>query len=326
MQHRSQLLRILADGQFHSGEVLGSTLGISRSAVWKILKTMPELGLDVQAVPRRGYRLSEPLELLDKDNIVNALTPAGASLLSKLEIHEDIDSTNRLMMQRAVEGADSGHVCLAEQQQDGKGRRGRRWTSPYGCNIYLSFLWRFAQGAPEALSTLSLVAGVTTARVAEKFGIAEVGMKWPNDILVDGRKLGGILLEFAGENSGPCYIVSGIGVNYRMPSEAGSEIDQPWTDICSHSKKVSRNHFTAVLMDELLSAYDKFHTQGFEPFMQDWQRLDVCRGQMVVLQVQDEHIIGRAEGIDEQGALLLKTESGVKRFSYGEVSLRTMRQ
>lgn len=325
MQHRTRLLRTLADGQFHSGEVLGSALGISRSAIWKILKTLPELGLDVQAVPRRGYRLSEPLELLDKEKIVNAISPAGTSLLSELEIHEDIDSTNRLMMQRAIEGAGSGHVCLAEQQQDGKGRRGRQWTSPFGCNIYLSFLWRFPEGAPESLSTLSLVAGIATAKVAENFGLDNVGMKWPNDILIEGRKLGGILLEFAGENSGPCHIVSGIGVNYRMPSEAGSEIDQPWTDICTHSKKVSRNHFAAVLIDELLSAYDKFHAQGFAPFMLDWQRLDVCRGKTVVLQVQDEHIIGKAEGIDEQGALLLKTEDGVRRFSYGEVSLRAMR-
>ncbi|MDH5435755.1 MAG: bifunctional biotin--[acetyl-CoA-carboxylase] ligase/biotin operon repressor BirA [Gammaproteobacteria bacterium] len=325
MSYRARLLRILEDGQFHSGEVLGSTLGISRSAVWKILQTLSELGLDVQAVPRRGYRLSEPLELLDKENIVDSLSSTGRDLLSELEIHENIDSTNRLMMQRATEGANSGHVCLAEQQQDGKGRRGRRWTSPYGCNIYLSFLWRFPSGAPDSLSILSLVAGITTACVAEKFGLTGVGMKWPNDVLVDGRKLGGILLEFAGETSGPCYIVSGIGVNYRMPSEAASEIDQPWTDIHTHTKQVSRNHFAAVLVDALLSAYDKFHQQGFEPFMSDWERLDVCRGQTVVLQIHDEHIIGRAEGIDAQGALLLKTENGVKRFSYGEVSLRVMR-
>ncbi|MDH5190541.1 MAG: bifunctional biotin--[acetyl-CoA-carboxylase] ligase/biotin operon repressor BirA [Gammaproteobacteria bacterium] len=325
MHHRTQLLRILADGQFHSGEVLGSELGISRSAVWKILKTLPEIGLDVQAVPRRGYRLSAPLELLDREKILTSSSLASSPLLSELEIHENIDSTNRLMMQRAREGSNSGHVCLAEQQQEGKGRRGRQWISPFGSNVYLSFLWRFTEGAPDALSTLSLVAGVTTARVIENFGLTGVGMKWPNDILLDGRKLGGILLEFAGEHSGPCYIVSGIGVNYSMPTEAGIEIDQPWTDICSHSNAISRNHFTATLIEALLLAYDKFQAKGFEPFMADWQRLDLCRGQTVVLQVQDGHIIGRAEGIDEQGALLLKTEDGVRRFSSGEVSLRTMR-
>lgn len=324
MQHRHQLLRILADGQFHSGEDIGAILGISRSAVWKSLKAFDELGLDIQAVPRRGYRLAEPLELLDKKRILSAMNTASRQLLSDLEIHEEIDSTNRLVMQKAAAGSKSGLVCLAEWQRSGRGRRGRPWISPYGGNIYLSFLWRFTEGVPDVLSMLSLVAGVAVARTAEQFGVPDVGLKWPNDILVNRRKLGGILLEFAGEGSGPCHIVSGIGVNFRMNQGIGKDIDQPWSDICSYTPTVSRNEFAGALLENLLSAYSDYQIGGFAPFLSDWNRLDICRGQKIVLQLQDGHITGEAQGIDDQGALLIRTDNGIERYCYGEVSLRMM--
>ncbi len=324
MERERQVLRILADGEFHSGETLAAQLGgVSRAAIWKIMRTLEERGIVVYAVRGRGYRLAEPIEFLDRSSIAANLDADARDYLQLIEIHQDIDSTNTYLMKRAADGLASGAVCIAEAQSGGRGRRGRAWVSPYAANLYLSLLWRFASG-PALLSGLSLAIGVAVARALHTLGMTKVGLKWPNDLLWDWRKLGGILLEFGGESSGPCHVVAGVGVNVAMPESAREAIDQPWTDLRSilGPNGISRNRLAARVISEMLKACVRFEQQGFSP-PPEWRELDVTLGQHIILQLPNNtHITGISRGIDNSGALLLETATGIQRFLGGEISLR----
>lgn len=322
MQPRFQLLRILSDGHFHSGETLGATLGMGRSAVWKHLKTLAEWDIVLHAVSGKGYRLAHPLELLDRDAILCFVTEEARALLPDLEIHHDIDSTNRYLTQKGRLGAPSGQVCLAERQQAGRGRRGRTWISPFGANIYLSVLWRFAL-SPESLSGLGLAVGVAVTRALQDAGMPDVELKWPNDILWQGRKLAGILLEMTGELSGSCSVVVGIGLNVRMPRQTVAMIDQPWVDMeTALDAPVSRNEVAGRLLRHLALALRQFEADGLSAFHDEWMRLDAANGKPVTLQLHNDSITGVGRGIDASGALILDDNGVIRHFPYGEVSLR----
>lgn len=299
-------------------------MGISRTAVWKIIQSSKSHGIDIYAVPRKGYRLADTMELLQRDAILAALGEAASGLLAGLQMHDELASTNAHLMSHADGRSASGTVCLAERQLAGRGRRGRSWVSPYGRNIYLSVLWRY-QADIASLSLLSLVAGLAVVRALTSFGIQGLGLKWPNDVMWQGRKLAGILLDVAGESAGPCHAVIGIGINVDMPEHEGEEIDQPWVDIrrILGSKPCSRNAVVAAVLDTLLPAIAHYPTMDVRSFMQDWRAVDVCSGREVVLQATGEEIRGIAQGIDTDGALLLDTGSGVRRFHSGDVSLRS---
>ena len=327
MQQRYQLLRILADGQFHSGTALGTVLGMGRSAIWKHLHALTEWGIDLHAVSGKGYRLAQPVELLDRDLILKALPPSSASILTALEVHHEIDSTNRYLMNKVRIGAPSGQACLAERQQAGRGRRGRVWVSPFGANIYLSLLWRFTLNA-ESLSGLGLAVGVAVSRALHEEGLTEAGLKWPNDILWQNRKLAGILLEMSGEMSGPCAVVIGLGINVRMPSAAAQTIDQPWADLeTALGRHVSRNQLASRLLQHLIHALQEFESSGFSGFRQEWARHDLANGKAVVLHLAGSTVTGSTvngigRGVDASGALILENHTGVRHYPYGEVSLR----
>ncbi len=323
MLDRLALLRRLADGHFHSGEILARTLGVSRGAVWKALKKMEqEFGLAIQSVRGRGYRLDNSIELLDSAAIRLALTPLSRSLLTRIEVHDSLDSTNRYLYQRASNGAKSGHVVIAEHQQAGRGRRGRHWVSPFAQNIYLSQLWCFDL-ALARLSGLSLVVAVAVARALHRIAGIEPELKWPNDILFQGRKLAGNLLEVQGESEGPCTTVIGVGVNVSMRSLAAQDIDQAWIDLNTASgKENSRNILSAAILNELVVALRAFAESGLKTFMSDWQRWDGIAGKQIRLIFSDHELAGEAQGIDEQGSLLLKNRKGLRRYQMGEVSLR----
>lgn len=225
-EKQKKLLSILADGEFHSGTELADQVGVTRSAVWKQLSFLTEIGLRHAAVSGRGYRLEKPLELLDHALISEFLDEKSRALLASLEIHEQIPSTNSYLSELVHKGAPSGVVCFAEQQTAGKGRRGRCWVSPYGNNVYVSILWRFQQG-PAAISALSLAVGVAVIRTLKQYSIPGIGLKWPNDIYWRDKKLGGILIEVSGENQGPCAAVIGLGLNLYLSGEEAESIDQP---------------------------------------------------------------------------------------------------
>ena len=322
MSRQRQLLQLLSDGRFHSGERLGRELGVSRAAVWKLLEGIRKSGIALDSVKGRGYRLRQPIELLDPDSLLELLSPEASALLGGLEIHEELDSTNRHLLRRSREGLVPGAVCLAESQTAGRGRRGRTWVSPYASNIYLSLYWEFEQGAAQ-LSGLSLAVAVSVATALNDVGIEGVGVKWPNDLLVADRKLGGILLEMSGEPTGVCQIVVGIGLNVRMPPEASDDIDQPWSDVASLCPDISRSRLTASLLDRLLKDMQRFSDCGFEAFRAQWTELDLYKGRQVHLLMPHRTIEGVARGVDETGALLLEDqEGGLQRFMSGEVTVR----
>jgi BirA family biotin operon repressor/biotin-[acetyl-CoA-carboxylase] ligase len=297
-------------------------LSISRNELGQQLRVLAPLGLSVQAVPGRGYRLAEPLELLDRDAILSRLDHRSRRLLSDLEIFLTLDSTSDYVKDRARERMPSGYACLAEHQRRGRGRRGRHWVSPFAANIYLSLLWRFASPL-RALGGLSLVAGIAVVRALEEIGVQGIGLKWPNDVLWQGRKLAGILVDLGGEPSGPCYAVVGIGVNVQMPPPMGTAIDQPWTDIRSiRPEPVSRNRLAGLLLHHLLLVLQGFREQGLVPFLEEWNRLDAVAGKEVALNWTGGSVTGIAQGVSPSGELIIFHEGTRRAYASGEVSLR----
>lgn len=323
MHRLHNILLQLADGRFHSGSELAATLGFSRTAVWKhIQRLTQQYNIPVQAVQGRGYRLEEPLELLDADKILVGLSPEAAGLLPQLLVKWSIDSTNRFLMESARDKPESGTVVVAEHQQSGRGRRGREWVSPFGKNLYFSMLWRF-NTVPAALSGLSLAMAVAVMRALSGLGINGLGLKWPNDILWQRQKLCGVLLEMRGEAAGPCTVVSGIGLNVNMPAAAGDAITQPWIDLRRISpQQVSRNQLLVMLLNQILPAMQQYGRSGLQSFLSDWRRWDALAGHEVRLLLPQRTIRGRVEGIDEQGNLLLRKEGAIEAFAAGEISLR----
>jgi BirA family biotin operon repressor/biotin-[acetyl-CoA-carboxylase] ligase len=318
------LIRLLADGECHSGEAIATHLGVSRAAVWKALrKTGEALGLEIVAVRGRGYRLPAPLELLDAGRILAALSPEAQTRIARIEIHDSIDSTNTRLMCEAAAGAASGTLCLAERQTAGRGRLGRTWVSPFGANLYLSLLWRFPFG-PARIAGLSLAAGAAVAKTLRTAGARDIALKWPNDVLWQRRKVAGLLLEVAGEAHGPAHVVVGVGVNTHLEQSQATAIDRPWTDldqVLGHGA-YSRNALAAGVADALTQTMDRFDREGLTPFLADWKRFDRYRGEEVELHWGLRTVRGRHVGLDAQGALRLDTGAGVQTFEAGEVSLR----
>ena len=313
----------MADGRFHSGETLGAALGIGRSAVWKVVKSLEELGLDVFAVPGKGYRLAYPIDFLERDRVLHAMDAGPRRLVGGLDIHADLESTNRFLLERAANGLATGFACLAEYQSGGRGRRGRVWVSPFGANIYLSVYWCF-EAAPQVLSGLSLAAGVAVSRALHGTGLTGVGLKWPNDVLWEQRKLAGILVEMAGESTGPCHVVTGVGLNVNMPRTVGQQIDQPWVDVRTAAGRThDRNLLAARLIQELVTVFSDFASEGLSArLLGEWERLDVIKGRAVSLRTGQGEVIGTAIGLDESGSLLVSVNGKTQRFFSGEVSLR----
>ncbi len=319
------LLSLLADGRFHSGAALGDALGVTRSAVWKAVQVCTDHGIDIHSVRGKGYRLAQALDLLQQERIIDQLDANVRPLLRNLEIHNELDSTSKHLLRSAAGNALSGIACLAEVQTGGRGRRGRAWVSPFGANIYLSVLWRFAQG-PAALSGLSLAIGVAVLEAVQALGVDGCGLKWPNDVVWNGRKLAGVLLDLSAEASGPSTVVVGIGLNVRMPDSAAATIDQPWVDLDSllPAGSVHRNRIAAQLLGRVLVALSEFDSEGLAPFQARWARWDCLAGRSVTLQLPTQVIVGRAQGIDASGALLLETGGQVSAYAAGEVSVRAL--
>ncbi|MEW5757377.1 MAG: bifunctional biotin--[acetyl-CoA-carboxylase] ligase/biotin operon repressor BirA [Pseudomonadota bacterium] len=313
----------LADGRFHSGAALAEQLQVSRTAVWKYIRSLSARGLEIFSVPGKGYRLASPLDLLDTAKMHMAMEPESFALLTNLEIHLSLDSTNSYLKNLAQQGAASGHVCMAEHQSQGRGRRGKAWVSPVGCNLYFSVLWRY-QNAPANLGGLSLVLAVGVARALQKIGLNDVGVKWPNDIWWREQKLAGILLEMTGEAGGACHVVAGIGVNVAMPVEAASGIDQSWADVAGAlGKPVSRNHLAGLILHEILPLLRDFPQAGLQLLRNEWRRYDALAGRAVkIIYTPERELVGVAAGIDDDGALLLHSNGEIQRIYSGEVSLR----
>ena len=318
-----ELLRLLSNADFQSGAALSRKLGVSPAALRLALQDLETLGLALVRVRGRGYRLAEPYDFLDAAG-VNAGLGAHAPRF-RLDLLDACASTSTLLLERAREGAPAGSVIACEWQSAGRGRRGNTWQSGLGGNLTFSLLWRFAQGAA-GLSGLSLAVGVAVARGLESAGIAGVQLKWPNDLLHAGRKLGGILIEVHADSPGATATVIGIGINLRLPAVLRDAIAQAVTDVASISRRVPRrNEIIAATLAELAPALDLFSAQGFAPLREEWTARHAHQGKAVALSSGDGNAIaGRAVGVADDGALLLETARGVERFVSGELSLRAI--
>lgn len=321
------LLNILSNGRFHSGESLGESLGITRSAVWKMIQRLQDRGIAIQSVNGKGYRIANGLSLLNEIKILQQIAPEFRGKLNELICFDQIDSTNDYLLKQVNPQQARTMACFAEQQTAGKGRRsGRSWLSPYANNIYHSLLWYFEKDASELVG-LSLAVAVMVARALRRFGIErQLELKWPNDILWRSQKLCGILVELLAEPHQTCAVVIGIGINTRLTIQ--QSLNRPITsteDILN--EPTDRNQLAATLLNELIPGMEEFQKNGLKSFMNEWQSLDSFKGRMVRLKSSQQEIIGLARGISERGELLLEDAHGcVTNYLSGEVSLRTLKE
>ncbi|MBS6035855.1 BirA family biotin operon repressor/biotin-[acetyl-CoA-carboxylase] ligase [Pantoea sp. AN62] len=309
-----KLVDILSDGEFHSGEQLGETLGMSRAAINKHIQTLKSWGLDVYTVTGKGYSLSAPIQLLDEQAILSRVKQGNVSVIPV------IDSTNQYLLERMHE-LQSGAACIAEYQQAGRGRRGRQWFSPFGANLYMSMYWRLDQG-PAAAMGLSLVIGIIMAETLHALGATDVRVKWPNDIYLNDRKLAGILVELTGKTGDAAHIVMGAGINLAMRSADASQINQGWINLQEAGVTVNRNELAASLINSLRDALPMFEQEGLAPFVTRWAALDNFINRPVKLLIGEREVHGIARGVDSQGGLLLEQDGEIKSWVGGEISLR----
>ncbi|MBD2859312.1 bifunctional biotin--[acetyl-CoA-carboxylase] ligase/biotin operon repressor BirA [Spongiibacter sp. KMU-158] len=313
------LIALLADGEFHSGEELGEVLGVSRTAVWKQLQKLSALGLELESVKGRGYRLEGGLELFSPAALRSFLPEGKSGLVDQLNIFLQTDSTNSEAAKQIAKASAHGYCCVAEQQTAGRGRRGRQWLSPFGRNLYLSKVWEFEHGA-SALEGLSLSVGLAVLRALRGLGVSDLGLKWPNDILLGGKKLAGILLEMQGDPAGVCQVIIGIGVNLDMRFTDTSDIDQPWADLTAFG--LSRNQVLAAVLLHLEETMLEFAGQGFAAHRDEWRKFDIFAGAEVSVQLGENWLLGVADGVERDGALAVVIDGERRLFHGGEVSLR----
>jgi len=317
------LIGEIADGAACSGNDLANTLGVSRAAVWKQIEHLRERGLAISAVPGQGYRLAAPIDLLDAPAILATMTPAARARLAEIRVHWQLDSTSSELLRRAGTETGAAVVCLAEIQTHGRGRRGRSWHTPVTGGIAMSVLKRF-EGGMASLAGLSLVVGIAVAQALEDLGMGGVGLKWPNDLMANGAKLAGILVELGGDAHGPCHAVIGIGINCRLGARADLSIDQPWTDLATLSGGTPppRNLVVARVLDRLVATLDRFAVDGFAAFSAEYAQRDVVRGHRVSVVRADGRHEGVARDIDVRGALIVAFDDGERSLDSGEVSIR----
>lgn len=317
---REHLIKALADGHFVSGQELGEQLDISRTAISKHIKALTQMGLDIYSVTGKGYKLSQPLCLLNQTKIVRELPESN--LTPDIEVHNLIDSTNSYLLRRLPNQLSQGQVCLAEFQSAGRGRRGRQWISPFGSHIYMSMYWYLEQGLSAAMG-LSLVAALAVSDAIYDLTNIQVQLKWPNDVYLDGVKLAGILIDLEGQALEPSHSVIGIGLNLNMPAQAAEKIDQHWTDLQSHSKKtIDRNALCTKLIHYLLKRLEQHENLGLAVMLEEWHAQDFYLNKRVKLITGERITKGICRGVNGQGALMLETDGQTKPVYGGEVSLR----
>lgn len=321
----ARLFAKLADGEFHSGEALAAELSVSRSAIWKAATALRDLGATVNAVRNRGYRLPGTADPLDAARILELIPPQAHPHVARVDTAWTLGSTNTVLMQRPYPPVGTGEALLAEYQTAGRGRRGRTWLAPPGGAICLSFSWVFAE-VPRDLGALGLVIGVCALQALQSLGVEGAGLKWPNDLLINDRKLGGILIELRAESSGPACVVIGIGLNIALGAPLLEQIATtglPPIDLVSAGLKgPRRNAVSAALITSFIEGLLEFERTGLKGFVQRWMDADVLRGRPVTVTGTDGLTKGVARGIDLDGALLVETPQGLLRFISGDVSVR----
>jgi BirA family biotin operon repressor/biotin-[acetyl-CoA-carboxylase] ligase len=317
---RFSLLRILADGKTHSLEHIGRALGVSRTEVTVLAGELEAMGVRA-LVAGDGCALADRVDLYGASRLIECIARESPGL--RLELLDECPSTNSALAERARAGAAHGTVLVCEHQSAGRGRRGNAWVSAVGSSVTFSVLWRFSAGAG-ALAGLSLAVAVGAAEALEELGARGVTVKWPNDLLCEGRKLGGILIETTGEAAGPTAAIVGVGVNVRLGSAARARIGAPVADLAAAGvAEPSRTASLCGLLAAIAPALELFSREGFAPFRAAWLKRHAWQGRRVVLLHADRPLAeGEVVGVAEDGALELSSAGGVRRFHSGELSLR----
>jgi BirA family biotin operon repressor/biotin-[acetyl-CoA-carboxylase] ligase len=317
---REQLIKKLVKGEFLSGQAIGEELGVSRAAISKHISALQEMGFDIFSVTGKGYRLAEPIELLNESLIVAELAEKNTN--AKVEVHNLIDSTNSYLMRRLPNQNVIGQVCIAEYQSAGRGRRGRQWISPFGSHIYLSMYWYLEQGMTAAMG-LSVVAALAVSDAIKALYQVDVELKWPNDIYFNGVKLAGILIDLEGQAMEPCHCVIGIGLNIKMPAKSAVLVDQPWIDLSSAiGVDIDRNMLAANIIAALHRRLKVHSETGINTMLTQWHAQDFYINKPVALITGEKVTRGICRGINGQGALMLEVNGQVSPVYGGEVSLR----
>lgn len=317
-----QLLATLASGEMLSGSRLATEAGVTRAAIWKQIEALRHRGVPVESAGTAGYHLPWPVQMLDEQTIRSSLQAAVAGRLGTLQVAWELDSTSSELQRRATTAPDFSFV-MAETQTAGRGRRGRSWLSPPGLNIYLSCLKRFEAGFA-SLSGLSLATGVIVLRALHALGIHGPRLKWPNDVLADGGKLAGILVELSGEYQGPCAAVIGVGLNLRLTDALREQAGQPVCDLAAlaHGTPPDRNRTAAALIASLVEGLDQFERDGFAAFVDEYAEHDALRGVPLRVSSATGDVDGIGAGIDARGALQLQTASGLRGVDSADVTVR----
>ncbi len=316
------VLALLGSGNALGGPEIARQLGISRAAVWKQIEALRAAGLEIES-GGAGYRLAHAMDWLDVSGILAGLSAATRRQLGEVENHWRLDSTSSECLRRATELPDRSFV-FADWQDAGRGRRGRHWVSPPATNLQFSCLKRFPSGYA-ALSGLSLAVGVAVVNALGDCGVHGVGLKWPNDLVHDDAKLGGILIELGGEFMGPCHAVIGIGVNLRLSEATRLALGRPCTDLvrlCDGKKAPSRNALATALITRLVEALDVFENSGFTGFANAWTKCDALAGRKIRIDTPQGVLDAVAEGVDARGALRVCAADGMHSFDSAEVTVR----
>ena len=321
------ILKQLADGKFHSGEALATHFGVTRATIWNAVQHAQSLGIEIFSVRGRGYKLPQPIDFLDEKQVLQAIGEQRAWF--KLEILDEVPSTNTYLMQQASKGAAHVTCVAAHVQSKGRGRRGRTWVSALGSSLTFSLLWRFNCSAA-ALSGLSLAVGVALIRALTSLGVTNAQLKWPNDVLIDNKKLAGILIDLHGDMDGPSAAVIGVGVNLRLPENVLNNIDQPAIDLATTSidgasSQIDQNKLLGVLLKNLADVLSDFEQNGFLGVRDEWLRYHAYQNKAVRMLLHDgRNVDGTVSGVADDGILLVETALGLQRFSAGEISLRSL--
>lgn len=306
------------EASFVSGEEISSSLGFSRASVWKYITKLREEGYDIEAVPHLGYRLREA-----PDKLYGYEVPAGLStkVIGQNEIYhfDSIESTNDKAYQLAEEGASEGTLVIAEAQSKGRGRMGRKWTSPKSGGIYMSLVLRPDLETDE-IPAITLITATAIINAIKKVTGLEAGMKWPNDILIGGKKVCGILTEIKAQPDMVDFLILGIGINVNT---AKGKLPPEGTSIkIEAGKETSRMELVQNVLIEIENVYSKFKRKGFSSLRKECKNFSSVLGRRVKIEEHHRKIEGTAFDIDEKGALIIKDDEGnLKRVFSGDVVL-----
>ena len=323
MPRRLALLRRLAGGDAFASEPLARELGASVAALREDLEALRARGLEVESRSDGRVRLLSPVEVLDRDAILDSLGREARRALTALEVLFEVDSTNQYLLDLARSGEPQGlRACLAEVQSAGRGRGGRPFFSTPGGSVLLSLLWP-VESPPAELLGLSPAVAVAVAGAIESEGVEGVGLKWPNDVLAGGAKVCGILLELGQDRRGRGVLVAGIGINVRLAASTGRAIDQPWTDLHEAlGRTPSRNRIAGRVIDQVVHAVGVYRDEGFAPFHRAYQARDLLEGREVRLERAPRTLCGIGRGLDERGALLVEAGGSLTTVLSADVTVR----